>query len=91
MHKSESVLVNETHKVLFDFEIETDHLIPARRPDQVIINIKTENLLNGGLCHPSGSQRGIKIKRKERQEERGLEKLEIKERMKTIQTTALLR
>ena len=32
MHKSESVRVNETHKILLDFEIQTDHLIPARRP-----------------------------------------------------------
>ena len=36
MHKS--VLENETHKILWDFEIETDHLIPARRPDLMIIN-----------------------------------------------------
>ena len=37
MHKPESVLENETHKILWDFEIQTDHLIPARRPDQEII------------------------------------------------------
>ena len=29
MHKPESVLENETHKILWDFE--TDYLIPARR------------------------------------------------------------
>ena len=38
MHKPESVLENETHKILWDFEIQTDHLIPARRPDLVLIN-----------------------------------------------------
>ena len=27
------VLENETHKFLWDFNIQTDHLIPARRPD----------------------------------------------------------
>ena len=27
----------ETHKHLWDFVIQTDYLIPARRPDQVII------------------------------------------------------
>ena len=28
------------HKILWDFEIKTDHLIPARRPDLVLINKK---------------------------------------------------
>ena len=27
-----------THKLLWDFEIQTDHLISARRPDLIIIN-----------------------------------------------------
>ena len=40
MHNQESVLENETHKLLWDFEIQTDHLISARRPDLVIINKK---------------------------------------------------
>ena len=33
-----SVLENEMNEFLRDFEIQTDHLIPARRPDLVIIN-----------------------------------------------------
>ena len=33
-YNPESVLENETHKILWDFVIETDHLISARRPDQ---------------------------------------------------------
>ena len=36
----ESVLENEKHKILWDFEIQTDHLILARRPDLVIVNKK---------------------------------------------------
>ena len=40
MHIPESVLENETHKILLDFEIQTDHLISARRPDLVIANNK---------------------------------------------------
>ena len=32
------VLENKTHKLLWNFEIQTDHLISARRPDLVIIN-----------------------------------------------------
>ena len=29
MHKPESVLENDAHKILKDFEIQTDHLISA--------------------------------------------------------------
>ena len=37
------VLENNTHKFLWDFDVHTDHLISARRPDQIIINkIKRE-------------------------------------------------
>ena len=54
MHKPESVLNNETNKLLWDFEKQTDHLILARRPDLVIVN-KKENLPNSGLCCPSRS------------------------------------
>ena len=31
---------NATHEHLWDFNIQTDHLIPARRPDLIIINKK---------------------------------------------------
>ena len=34
------VLENDTHKLLWDFNIPTDDLIPARRPDHIIINKK---------------------------------------------------
>ena len=51
MHNPESVLENETHKLVWDFEIQTDHLISARRSEQVIIN-KKENLPNRGLYCP---------------------------------------
>ena len=40
MHNPESVLENETHKLLSDFEIQTDHLISARRLDLVIEKTK---------------------------------------------------
>ena len=40
MHNPESVLENEMHKLLWDFEIQTDHQISARRPDLKIINKK---------------------------------------------------
>ena len=40
MHKLESVQLNETHKILWDFERQTEHLISATRPDLVIVNKK---------------------------------------------------
>ena len=40
MHKPESVLENETHKFLWDFEIHTDRRISARPLDLVIIDKK---------------------------------------------------
>ena len=42
MHNPASVLENEMHKLLWDFEIQTDYLITARRPDLIIINNKKE-------------------------------------------------
>ena len=32
MHNQVSVLENEMHKIFWDFEIQTDHLISLRRP-----------------------------------------------------------
>ena len=40
MHNPTSVLENDTHKLLWDFDIQTDHLISARRLDLMIINKK---------------------------------------------------
>ena len=40
MHKPESVLENETHKILLDFEIQINHLIQVKRPKLVSINKK---------------------------------------------------
>ena len=36
MHNQETILENETHKILWDFEIQTDHLISVRQPDRVM-------------------------------------------------------
>ena len=69
MHKPESILENETHKILRDVEIQTDHRILARRPDRVIITKKKkrENLPTSGLCRPGGPQSKNQRKRKERE------------------------
>ena len=42
MHNPASVLEKETHKLLWDFDIQIDHLISARQPDLIIINKKRE-------------------------------------------------
>ena len=41
MHNPAPVLENDSHKLLWDFNIQTDQLIPARSPDLIIINKKT--------------------------------------------------
>ena len=38
LHKPESVTENNQVKILWDFEIRTDHVIPARRPDIVVVD-----------------------------------------------------
>ena len=40
MYNPEFILENKTQKILWDFEIQTDHLISARRPDLVIVGKK---------------------------------------------------
>ena len=40
MHIPASVLENDTHKLLWDFDMQMDHLISPRRPDLMIINKK---------------------------------------------------
>ena len=58
MHNPAPVLENNTHKLLCDFNIQTDHLIPARIPDLIIISKKKkkENMQNSGLCCPDWPQ-----------------------------------
>ena len=46
MHNPEFVLLNELHKLLWDFEIQMDNLISARQPDLMIVN-KTKR--TGGI------------------------------------------
>ena len=39
-HEAESVLENEDYKILWDFSIQTDHVIEVRRPDLVLVDKK---------------------------------------------------
>ena len=64
MQNPTSVLENETHKLLWAFDIQTDHLISAKWPDSYNQQ-KKENLQKSGLCCPSWPQSKIKRKWKE--------------------------
>ena len=46
MHKLGSVLENEMPKILWDFEIQTDHSIPARKPEIGLSNKRTQHLVD---------------------------------------------
>ena len=53
MHNPKSVLENETHKLLWDFEIQTNNIISERPPNLVINNKKKEKeekMPNSILC-----------------------------------------
>ena len=45
MHKSESIQENVTHKIPWEFEIQTNHLIPAKKLDFILIN-KKKNVIS---------------------------------------------
>ena len=68
MHNPAPVLENNTQKLLWDFDIQTDHLISARRPDLIIINKKKikENLQNCRFCCPSWTHNKTERMRKKR-------------------------
>ena len=44
MHNPAPVLENDTHKLLWDFDIQTDYLISARRPHLIIINKRKKRI-----------------------------------------------
>ena len=124
LHNQESIQDNETHKIFWDFEIQTDHLISTRRPDLVIVNNKNnkKNLPNSGIYHLD--RKRSKIKRRQKRDRyldlarglkistafegdrdtncnrcsrndpqelvNGLDDLEIKGQVETIQITTLL-
>ena len=78
MHNPASVLENDTHKLLLDFDIQTDHLIPARRPDLIVINKKKRTCKIGNFAVPANHI--IKLKKSEKKDKyldlaRGLNKL----------------
>ena len=66
MRNPESVLVNETHKLLWDFELQTVHLNSARRPELVIIIKEKRTCRNVNFAVPADHRIKFKKKWKER-------------------------
>ena len=64
IHKPESLIQNETHTILWGFEIQTDPLIPTRRPELVIT---TRNRTCFIVDFAVSADHTIKKKRNERQ------------------------
>ena len=122
MHNPEPVLENDTHKLLWEFDIQTD-IQTARRPDLIIINKKKRICKIVDFAVPADHK--IKLKECEKRDKyldlarelkktmnikvtiipimigafgtvtkgllKGLEDLEVGDRVETTQTTALLR
>ena len=57
MHKQESALEDETHKIPFDYEIQMNNLILVRRQDLVLINKEKRT------CHLAMSENKRKQKK----------------------------
>ena len=55
-HESESVLQNKDYKILWDFSIQTDHVIEARRPDLVVVDKKETSLKITDFAIPGESR-----------------------------------
>ena len=47
MHKTETVLVDEVHKILWDFEMHKNHLILAKRLDLILKREGVSSWCNG--------------------------------------------
>ena len=66
MHKPAPVLENNTHKLLWEFDINTDHLITARRLKLIIINKKKRTFKIDGFAVPADFR--IKLKECEKKD-----------------------
>ena len=72
MHNPSPVLENDSHKLLWDFNIQTDHLFPARRPDLIIIkkkkNKKKRKKISKFVDFAVPADHGIKLKECEKRD-----------------------
>ena len=65
MHNPAAVLENETHKLLWDFNTQTDHLISARWLDLIIINKKKRTCKIVDFAVPADNREKLKESEKE--------------------------
>ena len=63
-YEPESALENEDYKILWDFSIQTDHVIEARRPDLVVVDKKERSCKIIDFAVPGDSR--IEEKQKDR-------------------------
>ena len=66
MHNPAPVLENNTHKLLWDFDIHTGPLISARRPDLIIIKKKKRTCKIVDFAVPADHR--IKLKESEKKD-----------------------
>ena len=64
MHNPASVLENDKNELLWDFEIQTDHLISARLLDLIIINKRKRTCRNVDFAVPADHR--VKLKENEK-------------------------
>ena len=65
-HEPESVLESEDCKILWDFSIQTNHVIEARRPDLVVVDKKRRTCEIIDFAVPEDSWIGLRRRRKRR-------------------------
>ena len=68
LHNPAPVLENDTHKLLWDFDIQTDRLIAARRPDLIIINKKKKKKICKVVDFAVPADHRIKLKEWEKRD-----------------------
>ena len=66
MYNSAAAVENSTHKLLWGFGIQTDHLISARRPDLIVINKKKRTFKIVDFAVPADHR--IKLKESEKKD-----------------------
>ena len=75
MHKPESILENERLKILKDFKIQMDYVIPARKPSLVFISNKKRGLVAQQILPFKGIRRiWNSMKNRDHQDDRIVEK-----------------
>ena len=63
-HERENVLVSEDHKILWDFIIQTDHVIEAEGPDLVVVDKKRRTCKIIDFAFPPDSM--VEVKEREK-------------------------